>query len=84
MSALMQVLASSPPKHDSTATLLPNDLPGQANSSGSSSGTVTEEPFSLFAAPAAPSQQSSNPELLQRPAKRSNGLRDTHMVRTPN
>ena len=79
----MQVLASSPPKQDSAAALLPNDLPGQANSSGSSSSTAAEEHFSLFAAPAAPSQRSSAPELLQRPVQRSSSfLRDAHTVGT--
>ena len=76
----MQVLASSPPKQESAAAFLPDDLPGQANSSGSSS-TAAEEPFSLFAAPAALSQQMSKSELLQRPPQRSSGFsRDTHMV----
>lgn len=76
---LMQVLASSPPKHDSAAALLPDDLPGQAHSSSSaSSGTAAGEPFSLFAAPPAPPPPASNGmSLLQRPNHRSIGvLRD--------
>lgn len=72
------MLASSPPKQDSAAAFLPNDLPGQANSSASSSNAV-EEPFSLFATPP---QQMSNAEQLQRPYHRSAILRDPRMVRT--
>ena len=79
----MQVLASSPPKQEQAGVFLPNNLPGQANSLGSGSSTAAEEYFSLFAAPAAPPQRSSTPELLQRPAQRSSGfLRDTHTVET--
>lgn len=74
----MQVLAGSPQKHDSAAALLPDDLPGQANSSSSaSSSTAAEEPFSLFAAPPAPPQATTGMRLMQRPNHRSIGvLRD--------
>ncbi len=75
---LVQVLASSPPKHDSAAALLPelpDNLPGQANSSSSGSGnTAAEEPFSLFAAAPAPAQASDGMHLLQRPNHRSVGV----------
>ena len=74
----MQVLASSPPKQDSVAAFLPDDLPGQANSSASS-GNAVEEPFSLFAATP---QQMSSAEQLQRPYHRSAILRDPQTVRT--
>ena len=74
----VQVLAGSPQEHDSAAALLPDDLPGQANSSSSaSSSTAAEEPFSLFAAPPAPPQATTGTRLLQRPNHRSIGvLRD--------
>lgn len=57
------MLASSPRKDSSAApaAFLPNDLPGQANSSSNSS-TAAEKSFSLFAAPPAAPQQLVRPE----------------------
>ena len=47
---LMQVLASSPPQGHRVSAFLPDDLPGQVNSSGSSDAAAAE-PFSLFSGP---------------------------------
>ena len=65
----MQVLASSPPREDSVLDFLPDGLPGQVHSSGSS-GTAAGEPFSLFSVPIA-AQRNQTAGRQQQPAQQS-------------
>ena len=69
----IQVLASSPPRGDSVSAFLPDGLPGQVHSSGSS-GTAAGEPFSLFSVPIAAQREqtaSRQQQPAQQPAQQS-------------